>query len=129
MYDSILNSHVLKLTMQILQVKILLGEKLNGPIKIEAHAGSKNALKEFKRAGGDIKIIEFSRDKSSKILDKSNKKTVSNNNTNNLKKKPDDKSSKKKDNKSNITVEKVETKNVKTTSSTRDKKKDSKKPK
>jgi len=39
--------------------KFLLGKKLLKSIKIEVHAASKGALKEFKRVGGEIKIIDF----------------------------------------------------------------------
>ncbi len=110
------------------KVKILFGEKLNGPIKIEAHGGSKNAIKEFKRVGGNLKIIEFFRDESSKITDKSNKKNTPNHNLKKSKKKSDDKSSKIKDNDFNINNEKLETKGSKVTSNASRKKKALKKP-
>ena len=40
-------------------IKILMGQKLKGSISIEAHAASKGVIKEFKRVGGEIKIIDF----------------------------------------------------------------------
>ena len=110
------------------EIKILLGEKLNVAIKIEAHGGSKNAVKEFKRAGGDIKIVKFSRDKSVKTEDKSDKKRV----TDEELKKSDGKlakkvSSNKKDKSETITKEK-EPKSKEVASNTNTKKKASKKP-
>tara|TARA_B100001027_G_scaffold29552_1_gene17524 strand:- start:663 stop:1367 length:705 start_codon:yes stop_codon:yes gene_type:complete len=110
------------------KIKILFGEKLDGPIKIEAHGGSKNAVEEFKRVGGDLKIVGFSRDKSSKVLNKSNKKTTSNNNSKNLKKNSDENSSQRKEDSSNLNEEKLETKNIKVTSKTSSKKKPLNKP-
>ena len=110
------------------EIKILLGEKLNVAIKIEAHGGSKNAVKEFKRAGGDIKIVKFSRDKSVKTEDKSDKKRV----TDEELKKSDGKlakkvSSQQKDKSEMITKEK-EPKSKEVASNTNTKKKASKKP-
>ena len=110
------------------KIKILFGEKLDGPIKIEAHGGSKNAVEEFKRVGGDLKIVGFSRDKSSKVLNKSNKKTTSNNNSKNLKKNSDENSSQRKEDSSNLNEEKLETKNIKVTSNSSSKKKALNKP-
>ena len=40
-------------------IKILLGQKLKGSISIEVHAASKGVIKEFKRVGGEIKIVDF----------------------------------------------------------------------
>ena len=40
-------------------IKILMGQKLKGTISIEVHAASKGVIKEFKRVGGEIKIIDF----------------------------------------------------------------------
>ena len=40
-------------------IKILMGQKLKGSISIEVHAASKAVIKEFKRVGGEIKIIDF----------------------------------------------------------------------
>ena len=48
-------------------IKILMGQKLKGSISIEVHAASKGVIKEFKRVGGEIKIIDLNN--SSKILD------------------------------------------------------------
>ena len=55
------------------RLKILLGDKLKSTLSIEAHAVSKNALKEFKRVGGDVKIIDFVREKSVRDQKKENK--------------------------------------------------------
>lgn len=41
------------------RIKILMGQKLKGSISIEVHAASKVVVKEFKRVGGEIKIIDF----------------------------------------------------------------------
>ena len=41
------------------RIKILMGQKLKGSFSIEVHAASKGVIKEFKRAGGEIKIIDF----------------------------------------------------------------------
>jgi len=40
-------------------IKVLMGQKLKGSISIEVHAASKGVIKEFKRVGGEIKIIDF----------------------------------------------------------------------
>ena len=40
-------------------IKILMGQKLKGSISIEVHAASKGVIKELKRVGGEIKIIDF----------------------------------------------------------------------
>ena len=40
-------------------IKILMGQKLKGSISIQVHAASKGVIKEFKRVGGEIKIIDF----------------------------------------------------------------------
>ena len=40
-------------------IKILMGEKLKGSITVEVHAASKGVIEEFKRVGGEIKIIDF----------------------------------------------------------------------
>ena len=42
-------------------IKILMGQKLKGSISIEVHAASKGVIKEFKRVGGEIKIVDFKR--------------------------------------------------------------------
>ena len=36
-----------------------MGQKLKGSISIEVHAASKGVIKEFKRVGGEIKIVDF----------------------------------------------------------------------
>ncbi len=40
-------------------VKLLMGKKLTNPINLETNAASKSVLDEFKRVGGEIKIISF----------------------------------------------------------------------
>jgi large subunit ribosomal protein L15 len=40
-------------------VKILFGQKLLKSVKIESHAASKSAIKEFERIGGSINIVQF----------------------------------------------------------------------
>ena len=40
-------------------IKLLLGQKLEKSITAEAHGVSQGALKEFKRMGGDISVIDF----------------------------------------------------------------------
>lgn len=57
-------------------LKILFNEKLKEAIKIQAHKASKSAVKEFKRVGGEIEIIEFEK-KSSKVkTDESKKNSI-----------------------------------------------------
>ena len=46
--------------------KILLSEKLDSSINIQAHKASKSAVKEFERAGGSIEIIDFKKSKNVK---------------------------------------------------------------
>lgn len=46
--------------------KILLSEKLDSSISIEAHKASKSAIKEFERVGGSIEIIEYEKRKVTK---------------------------------------------------------------
>ena len=55
------------------RLKILLGDKLKSNLTIEAHAVSANALKEFKRVGGDVNIVNFVKEKSLKDKNKKNK--------------------------------------------------------
>ena len=55
------------------RLKILLGDKLKSNLTIEAHAVSVNALKEFKRVGGDVNIVNFVKEKSLKDKNKENK--------------------------------------------------------
>ena len=40
-------------------VKLLLGEKLSSSVTVEVHSASKGVIKEFKRVGGEIKLIDF----------------------------------------------------------------------
>jgi large subunit ribosomal protein L15 len=40
-------------------IKVLLGDKLKESLVLEVHAASKGAIKEFKRIGGELKIIDF----------------------------------------------------------------------
>ena len=42
-------------------LKILFGKKLVGSINIESHAASKTAQNEFKRIGGELKIVKYKR--------------------------------------------------------------------
>lgn len=46
--------------------KILLSEKLDSSINIQAHKASKSAVKEFARSGGSIEIIDFKKKKNEK---------------------------------------------------------------
>ncbi len=41
------------------RIKLLLGQKLKGAVSLEVHSASKGVVKEFKRVGGEIKIIDF----------------------------------------------------------------------
>ena len=50
-------------------IKFLFGKKLDKPISIQAHAVSASALKEFKRVGGQVDIIKFKKEPSSKSSD------------------------------------------------------------
>ena len=65
-------------------IKLLLGQKLEKSITAEAHGVSQGALKEFKRMGGDISVIDFkkkptkSKKTTSKIKDIENKKVKKN---------------------------------------------------
>ena len=40
-------------------IKILLGDKLQKPVSLEAHAASKSVIEEFKKNGAEIHITEF----------------------------------------------------------------------
>ena len=57
-------------------LKILFNEKLKEAVKIQAHKASKNAVKEFKRVGGEIEIIEFEKRSSKVKTDESKKETI-----------------------------------------------------
>ena len=64
--DQIVNfSNLIK----ILTLKFLFGKKLDKPVSIQAHAVSASALKEFKRVGGEVDIIKFKKEPSSKSND------------------------------------------------------------
>ena len=68
-------------------IKILLGDKLQKPVSLEAHAASKSVIEEFKKNGAEIHITEFKKNKNEK--DKTSKKL--NEKSNNLKKKKSEK--------------------------------------
>ena len=53
-------------------IKILLGDKLQKPVSLEAHAASKSVIEEFKKNGAEIHITEFKKNKNEK--DKTSKK-------------------------------------------------------
>ncbi len=53
-------------------IKILLGDKLQKPVSVEAHAASKSVVEEFKKNGAEIHIAEFKKNKNEK--DKTSKK-------------------------------------------------------
>ena len=63
-------------------VKFLFGKKLDKTVSVQAHAVSANALKEFKRIGGDVDIIKFKKETSIRSNDTKEKvvreKSVSN---------------------------------------------------
>ncbi len=63
-------------------VKFLFGKKLDKTVSVQAHAVSANALKEFKRIGGDVDIIKFKKEISIRSNDTKEKvvreKSVSN---------------------------------------------------
>ncbi|MAZ46246.1 MAG: 50S ribosomal protein L15 [Rickettsiales bacterium] len=50
-------------------IKFLFGKKLEKSVSIQAHAVSASALKEFKRAGGEVNIIKFKKEPSIKSDD------------------------------------------------------------
>ena len=50
-------------------IKFLFGNKLNQPVSIQAHAVSASALKEFKRVGGEVDVVKFIKEKSTKPND------------------------------------------------------------
>ena len=50
-------------------IKFLFGKKLDQQVSIQAHAVSASALKEFKRVGGEVDIIKFIKEKSTKSND------------------------------------------------------------
>ena len=54
-------------------IKILMGKKLSDPINIESHSASESVLKEFKRVGAEIKIVEFKKVSSTSSKQKTKK--------------------------------------------------------
>ena len=58
-------------------IKILMGKKLSAPVNIESHSASESVLKEFKRVGAEIKIVEFKKLGSTSTKLKSKKKNIS----------------------------------------------------
>ncbi len=42
-------------------IKILMGKKLNVNLNVEVHSASKKAMDEFKRAGGELKLVSYKR--------------------------------------------------------------------
>ena len=60
-------------------IKILMGKKLSAPVNIESHSASESVLKEFKRVGAEIKIVEFKKLGSTSTKLKSKKKNISKN--------------------------------------------------
>tara|TARA_A100001011_G_scaffold369198_1_gene424303 strand:+ start:2707 stop:3378 length:672 start_codon:yes stop_codon:yes gene_type:complete len=85
-------------------VKFLFGKKLDKAVSIQAHAVSASALKEFKRVGGEVDIIKFKKQPSTKA-NETKKKTLT-------EKKVSDDSKKK------IVKEKLDAKTVKKTMQT-----------
>ena len=67
-------------------IKFLFGKKLDKPISIQAHAISANALKEFKRVGGEVDIIKFKKETSTKSNDIKKKVSKENKESDNSKK-------------------------------------------
>ena len=50
-------------------IKFLFGNKLDQPVSIQTHAVSASALKEFKRVGGEVNVVKFIKEKSTKPND------------------------------------------------------------
>ena len=67
-------------------IKFLFGKKLDKPISIQAHAISANALKEFKRVGGEVDILKFKKETSTKSNDIKKKVSKENKESDNSKK-------------------------------------------
>tara|TARA_Y200000002_G_scaffold373732_1_gene373328 strand:- start:3279 stop:3929 length:651 start_codon:yes stop_codon:yes gene_type:complete len=66
-------------------IKILMGKKLSDPINIESHSASESVLKEFKRVGAEIKIVEFKKVSSTSSKQKSKKENNERDSSKNLK--------------------------------------------
>ena len=80
-------------------IKFLFGNKLDQPVSIQTHAVSASALKEFKRVGGEVDVVKFIKEKSTKPNDikkvlEENKESDASKKT--VKKKPDSSTVKKK---------------------------------
>tara|TARA_B100001057_G_scaffold479825_1_gene551929 strand:- start:430 stop:1101 length:672 start_codon:yes stop_codon:yes gene_type:complete len=96
--------------------KILLSEKLDSSINIQAHKVSKSALKEFARSGGSIEIIDFKKKKDERKSkeDQSIKKSSEDTSLGKSKVKTKKEIIKKMDSKKNSTVKKVKSSEAKT---------------
>ncbi len=66
-------------------IKILMGKKLSDPINIESHSASESVLKEFKREGAEIKIVEFKKVSSTSSKQKTKKENNERDSSKNLK--------------------------------------------
>ena len=66
-------------------IKILMGKKLSDPINIESHSASESVLKEFKRVGAEIKIVEFKKVSSTSSKQKTKKENNERDSSKNLK--------------------------------------------
>ncbi|MDC2966099.1 50S ribosomal protein L15 [Alphaproteobacteria bacterium] len=102
-------------------VKFLFGKKLNKPVSIQTHAVSASALKEFKRAGGEVDVIKFKKEpliKSDRIKKNDIKeKQASKDSNKNLKKNLDNPAIKKKvQNKKGASLSKKKSKEITKTS-------------
>ena len=62
-----------------------MGKKLSDPINIESHSASESVLKEFKRVGAEIKIVEFKKVSSTSSKQKTNKENNERDSSKNLK--------------------------------------------
>lgn len=66
-------------------IKILMGKKLSDPINIESHSASESVLKEFKRVGAEIKIVEFKKVSSTSSKQKTKQENNERDSSKNLK--------------------------------------------
>ena len=66
-------------------IKILMGKKLSDPINIESHSASESDLKEFKRVGAEIKIVEFKKVSSTSSKQKTKQENNERDSSKNLK--------------------------------------------
>ena len=90
-------------------VKLLMGKKLTASINIEANAASKTVLDEFKRVGGEIKVISFKKSSSKNIKAKKVDKKIDETVTPTNPAKSDAVKEKKKEKKSKVVKKKKET--------------------